>query len=253
MAKEFFIGKTNNTAKKPSNILVGNSSNIAKEVKSIFVGNSSNQAVKVFPSFPDIYQKCEYILNTNGTEYINTNIKPNSSTRFSFKFKITSVNTSQLTNYLFGCKQNNANNYGRIEHYSGGGINNYFDYYWGQNLTDLKEEALNKVYTVDVNKNGDGKTYINGSQRMSSQSTFSTVQNYYLLFAMMENSSVILSSGMRYNLYYFKAWQNKTLIREMYPCYLKSDDIQRGMYDVVEGVFYGNLGSGVFYKGPDVN
>ena len=57
MAKEFFVGKTNNTAKKPLKILVGNSSNIAKEVKSIFVGNSSNQAVKVFPSFPDTHQK----------------------------------------------------------------------------------------------------------------------------------------------------------------------------------------------------
>ena len=46
-------------------------------------------------------------------------------------------------------------------------------------------------------------------------------------------------------LYYFKAWSSWTLVREMIPCYRKSDSVI-WLYDIVNDVFYTNAGSGTF-------
>lgn len=250
-----YIGNESGESVIPKTIYVGNSSNLSAICKVAYVGNSSNKAVEVWrnSTIPSAYQKVEYIYNTNGTEYINTGVKPNSNTRILLNFKIVNVTATSLTNYIFGCKQSNADNYAEIEHYSGSGINNYFIYRWGNGYGTKTEEALNKNFTLDVNRNRDGKTYLNNSQLINSTATFATVSNDYLLFAIMQSGSVNISNTIRYNLYYFQAWQGGAMIRNMVPCYLKSDDEQVGMYDLIGGQFYGNSGTGIFYKGPDVN
>ena len=57
----------------------------------------------------------------------------------------------------------------------------------------------------------------------------------------------------KYQLRHFQAINNYSgnLIRDMYPCYRKSDNVI-GMYDVVNAVFYTNSGTGTFVKGADV-
>ncbi len=52
-------------------------------------------------------------------------------------------------------------------------------------------------------------------------------------------------------LYYFKMYDKRALIRNFVPCYRKSDNVV-GLYDLVNGVFYVNKGSGAFTKGDDV-
>ena len=50
----------------------------------------------------------------------------------------------------------------------------------------------------------------------------------------------------------FKAWDaNGTLIREMYPCYRKSDNAL-GFYDIVTQTFYTGTGTGSFIAGNNV-
>ena len=51
--------------------------------------------------------------------------------------------------------------------------------------------------------------------------------------------------------YYVKIYDGETLIRDMIPCYRKSDN-KPGMYDTVNGTFYTNAGTGEFVVGPDV-
>lgn len=250
MAKEFFIGKTNNTAKKPSKILVGNSSNIAKEVKSIFVGNSSNQAVKVFPSFPDIYQKIEYIYNSGGTQYINTNVKVNSDTRIFIDLKVIDYATYSQGEYLMtGCNQPDATNYSSFYITT---VRDDLGYSWGNSSGSISSGAKNR-HTFKVNRDYDGKTYLDNTQLFSSTSTFSTVTNDYILFGVMSSGSVTICQRVHFNLYSFQVWQSGTMIRDMYPCYLKSDTLVVGMYDIINEQFYGNSGTGIFYKGPNVN
>lgn len=50
---------------------------------------------------------------------------------------------------------------------------------------------------------------------------------------------------------YFKVWQGGTLQRHLIPCYRKSDN-EIGMYDIINGVFYTNAGTGSFtcYPAP---
>lgn len=50
--------------------------------------------------------------------------------------------------------------------------------------------------------------------------------------------------------YSFKIWKGDTLLREFVPCYRKSDNVI-GMYDIVEGTFYTNCGTGQFLAGPN--
>jgi len=46
-------------------------------------------------------------------------------------------------------------------------------------------------------------------------------------------------------------WDGTTLVRNMIPCYRRSD-LKPGMYDTVNNVFYTNSGSGEFILGPVV-
>ena len=52
--------------------------------------------------------------------------------------------------------------------------------------------------------------------------------------------------------YYCKITVDGTLVRNFVPCYRKSDNIV-GLYDLVNGVFYTNAGTGNFAKGKNSN
>lgn len=52
-------------------------------------------------------------------------------------------------------------------------------------------------------------------------------------------------------LYSMKLYENAVKVRDFIPCYRKSDN-EIGLYDLVNGVFYTNAGSGTFAKGADV-
>lgn len=51
-------------------------------------------------------------------------------------------------------------------------------------------------------------------------------------------------------LYYFKMWDSGTLVRDMIPC--KDGSGQAGMYDKVNGKFYGSSSNASFIAGPEI-
>ena len=51
--------------------------------------------------------------------------------------------------------------------------------------------------------------------------------------------------------YESKWWNDGTLVRHFIPCYRISDD-KPGMYDIVNDVFYTNVGTGEFELGPNL-
>lgn len=55
----------------------------------------------------------------------------------------------------------------------------------------------------------------------------------------------------RLTIYSWKFYQDDVLIRDFVPCYRKTDG-EIGMYDLVNGVFYTNDGTGTFIKGNNV-
>lgn len=65
------------------------------------------------------------------------------------------------------------------------------------------------------------------------------------------NSGGSANYKFRGRIYNLKIYDNNLLISEYVPCYRKSDD-EIGLYDIVNGVFYTNKGTGTFNTGNDV-
>lgn len=273
MAKKIFVGNDNNIAKTPSKILVGNSSNIARKVTNIFVGNSSNQAVRVYPNshgLPSAFQECEYIFNSGGTQYINLDFKASSDTSISMDVVFTKKLPSSgsfRNNLMFGVYQQLRTSDGYMYFkstycmYGSYGSANYIYLYFGGNGTQGSSHdtfsttiQINKHYVIEMkNKH----FLVNGNDKGSSTKTFSNTSANMLIFGgnlSEENQGfqiVKMQEGMQ--LYHFRAQAyDGTLIRDMYPCYMKSDSLIVGMYDLVSTTFYGNSGTGYFDKGPNV-
>lgn len=253
-----YLGNSNNESAKPKAIYAGNGSNLSKLVKAIYVGNSSGKSVEVYRNskLPSAYQKVEYIYNTNGTEYINTGIRANSDTRIYIHFYI-AYNPFTTANYHMGFL-GYAESHGNNLAYTYNASTNWRSicYSWGNQSWESNNKDTGKpgnTYELDANRDYHGKTYLNNNLIISSQDTFSTVSQDYLLFGYMESGTPHPSSNLRYYVYSFKVWQSGTMIRDMYPCYLKTDTQVIGLYDLANNQFYGNDGTGIFYKGPDVN
>jgi len=69
-----------------------------------------------------------------------------------------------------------------------------------------------------------------------------------VLFA--RGTSAVAESGNRTKgkIYYAKIWNKGDLVRDLIPCYRKSDN-EAGMYDLVTETFFTNAGTGEFLYG----
>ena len=248
MAGKTYIGNSNNRSKQLLGAYYGNSNNKSKKVLKIYIGNSSNKSVKVFPSFPDAYQKCEYIYNTNGTEWINTNIDPNSNTRILLEIELARTFTSGSNIEFIGRQISGASAF--LSYTANKGTYTCRMAWDGTNGSFSPTNDTR--YVFDWNRSG-GSCYVNDSLLFTATGTFANQNQNFYLFATNINGSTSVSSSVLYRLYRFQAWQDNALICEMYPCYEKANTLNVGMYDVIRESFYGNSGTGIFYKGPDVN
>jgi hypothetical protein len=79
----------------------------------------------------------------------------------------------------------------------------------------------------------------------------SSVSSYTWTHNMTLNHSYADSANSCNRWYYVKIYEGNTQIRDLVPCYRKADTVI-WMYDLINGVFYTNAGSGAFTKGSDV-
>ena len=121
---------------------------------------------------------------------------------------------------------------------------------------------------------GNGSFYIdsgfkytqNSDLYMRTQGTITkniSSERSFLLFARDYNGSINSFCPSTIKVFSNKIWINNNLIRDYIPCYsittvINADGIKvpantKGMYDLVEGKFYTNQGSGEdFIAGPEV-
>jgi hypothetical protein len=71
----------------------------------------------------------------------------------------------------------------------------------------------------------------------------------YYMGAVNRTGSATLKPKL--TIYNWKFYQDDNLVRDYVPCYRKSDNVI-GMYDLVNGKFYTNKGTGTFLKGNDI-
>ena len=247
MSKVYF-GDGNDKAQHPKKIYVGDEDGTARLVKKIYAGGEDGLAHQVWPYtlLPKAYQRVEYIYNTNTTEFINIGVYPSSNTRSVIQFAISnSAPFSSAYKDIYGVASTYVfRNYRQSTNRR---INIGFN---GTSIgqTNISDDT---TYVIDFNKDG-GNFYLDGTQSASATATFAAAATPAILFGYSDSSNQNgKATSTPYRLYHLQVFENNTIIRDMYPCYRISDTAV-GVFDLVNKTFYGNDGTGIFYKGPDV-
>ena len=268
MAKNIFVG-VNGVAKKPKAIYVG-VNGVARKVKAAYVG-VNGVARKVWPNsiLPDTYKRLEYISRTTirsgsntvmNSARINTGVIADAYTKIFCKFMLISTTDSFSYHYVFkaAAARDTYPSYGFS-------LNNYV--YTGNSKLNGNISFYNKSYNhactdshtnilYELTFNDNGKFYLNNTliYTATDYSGSETTETIRIFNPYYINQTYTSPGNMR--LYAFKIWKNNTtLVRDMYPCYRKSDNVN-GMYDIINNVFYSNEVTDHpedFARGPEVD
>ena len=184
-------------------------------------------------SLPSGYKRLEYI-ESSGTQYIDTKVKPTVNTKFSFGVYM----LEQTGDCIIGNSLIDGNDY-RIFNYSG---SIYWDFKDSRIIGTAGSFPKNTYFEFEC-----GNNYVkkNGQQVLTGQniSAFTADAN---IFAFSNGVSARCSG----RLYFLKILDGESLIRDFVPCINGSGKV--GLYDLVEKQFYGNAGTGTFTAGPVV-
>lgn len=182
-------------------------------------------------------------LQSSGTQYINTGILPNNTTKVELKgvFKYSAGTTRfgsrvGFTLLQFDVVTSSANEV-RVD-FGTGAIN---DGQWvvGQHIVSaIIIDALTKKATVEYGWNIVTHTY---ATSFPSQSSYPLT-----LFALNNAGNILLASDM--TVLSFRCWKSSVLIMDMIPVRVGNVGY---MYDKVSKQLFGNAGTGAFILGPD--
>ena len=201
----------------------------------------SNFRRRLMMSFEKKYTPVKYLEST-GTQYIDTNYKPNGNTIIELKYQTPTQNTIQQG--IFGARDSGNNRFTLFT----GAVKNGFqvDYsivepglaIYSQNIPGVDGTAINVIKLSNYLIINDNKI------SEVSKKTFQNSQNMYL-FA--NNNNGIAQLPMKGYIWYFKIYEGDTLVRDYIPVIDSSG--RPCLYDKVEDKFYYNQGTGEFlYK-----
>lgn len=190
---------------------------------------------------PMKYKQVAY-LQSSGTQFVNSNFYPSGKAlRVVIKFKYTASHDGLS---LFG---NSTNDQFSITVYGSRPV-----FYVGTSsaVSCGSQTSLNTTYTLDVTANNGTLTAIwNGTKYTASYSGSLRTDRPMFIFG-SNNGGAIAETGNGYLLESIQFYDNGTLVRDYIPCV--DDDEGGGLYDFVEGKFYGNDGTGTFSAGAEV-
>lgn len=194
---------------------------------------------------PDTYQYVGYIEN-NGTQYIDTGYKPNELTKIVMSFSSTS-NIEYVP--LFGSWNINTDSRFNTWFFN----TNQCSFGFGDNngSSEYVSIVLNKINTIETYADST-KVYIKNNDTIVSYNKGNFVNPNYNVYIFTRNNSGSTTSFSKFKLHRFKIYDNNDLVRDFVACYRKSDNVA-GLYDLVNGVFYTNAGTGSFTIGPKYN
>lgn len=211
---------------------------------------------------PDEYQEVEYIASS-GTQYIDTGYIPKTTTVINADFMSTkqigdefsSLFGSQIgsgvnkrTYILFG-RDNNIQVALSSSEMGFAGLNADGSYTKGKTSTNPYWNVSRTNYILSIL---DRSITIEGVTWDLSDYFSETLDGDFPIFLLTRNTNGVADTNCSKGyLYGFTIYENNVLVRNMIPCYRKSDNVI-GMYDLVNNVFYMNSGTGTFTKGNDV-
>ena len=202
---------------------------------------------------PEAYQQVEYIEST-GTQYINTRINATALFHATILGNFTSY-TSGFPTILGSDDQNLAT--GKYNVMFGRGTSGFYcqnmvvssgsDYIYSSKTADNNEH----LFDVDVTPS---KTTLKIDTTENSLSQPPSVMNDAPLglFARYAKKTNTYGSYVNFRLKTITIYNGGLLAFDGVPCYRKSDGV-RGIYNLADGAFYVNQGTGTFNIGPDVS
>lgn len=184
---------------------------------------------------PSNYQEVEY-LQSSGTQYIDTGIVPieNDEIELQNVFCVKSSDTQSIFSAGTGTYQLIL----LVGIYS---EDVYFKYFASGRAKNIYQK-IDTPTNIVVNNTG---IYYNSILQETSNYENSVNTNLFLFRRANNTSYATAKIGI------VKLTRNNSLVRNLVPCYRKSDNVA-GMYDLVNGVFYTNSGTGTFIVGPNV-
>ena len=191
---------------------------------------------------PGEYQEVEYI-ESDGSQYINTNIAPSDSTGI---YAILSSNDVSTDSVYFGSRKGSGDTRFWI-------ANKDRQVYYGWNSNTFRQETIytDSINRISLNYLNDRKMIFNDEIVKKIDNTLSSSNNLPIyLFATNIDNDASYKSKLR--LYELKISANSNIIHDYIPCY-KKDDGEIGLYDTIDNTFYENQGTGAFNKGSDVS
>lgn len=188
---------------------------------------------------PDGYTQLEYI-QSSGTQYIDTGVKPNQDTRV--LAEVSGFPNTKYSQAVFGSRKSTTSS-DSFTFLSAEDIQSYRSDYASNRATVGSSISYNDVFTIDK----DGNVLVLNHEHVVTNptATFTSVHNLFLFACNTNGSSSLITTGT--SIYYCKIYDDSTLIRNYIPCKNPSNVV--GLYDTVNGQFYANAGSGTFVSG----
>jgi len=215
-----------------------------------FYENEGTGTFLMGKSILDDYQQVEYIEST-GTQYIDTEYIPKTKTKveceLSFNGEFLHTGNGLVSGAIFGTSdQENA----FLINFGGGSDEGNKLYPWVDKLFSNGADNYGFYITNEIRTNKNLLTlqsgrvsYCDVSKTIATKTEDQT--DSLILFGRRNASGIKIFNAYNMRLYSFKVYDNYVLVRDLMPCYRKSDNAI-GMYDKVNDRFYENAGTGTF-------
>lgn len=194
------------------------------------------RAVTSSSRLPEGYTEVQYIQSV-GAQWINTGFKPNQNTRVALTVD---AKPSTAGEWLFGARNGNTDRtFGLLS------FNSRYRSDYNNSTDEYSTVTPSGKFEVDKDKN---VTKFNGTVGVTAK--FGSFQCTYPMFLFANNNAGTAAGFGSFKLYGGKLFDNGNLIRDFVPCIDPTGAV--GLYDLVDGKFYGNAGTGSFTAGPVV-
>lgn len=208
-------------------------------VEGKFYGNAGTGVFLAGPpkvTLPEGYEQLEYI-QSSGAQYMDSGVTPKSSSHVVMDFEFTK--NSVAAPFMSRDLQKNSNMFGVFN------INGRLRADFGAERKEFST-GLSPLTRMIYDRN-QNVCKIGAEIVTNTAASFST-QIPLFLFASSDNGN---ADYFTYGKCYFcKIYDGNTLLRDFFPC--KNATGAVGLYDLVDGKFYGNAGTGSFTAGPVV-
>lgn len=191
------------------------------------------------PILPSAYQEVDYI-ESSGTQYIDTGMKLTENSGVELKIS----NLTFGNRKLFGSRTSATSNNFSVISTSSNIVCDFYNYSVNRLTTNT---PITDPITISMNNQ---KLSLNTNEQVvSSYNSFTTPGNAYIFNGAGSFPTGYTNASMR--LYYCRLYDNGNLVKNLIPCYRKSDNVV-GLYDIVNDEFIQNAGTGTFTYGSEV-